>query len=111
MTSGRSIAGHLAPWWGFLLGLPGWAVSLETGSSLSFDHCEAMGTGTALVIGGIGLVLAVLGAALSFRVWRSEGEDGARRFIGLVAGSSAVLFAVAILLQTIATLVIPRCHA
>jgi hypothetical protein len=111
MTSGRSIAGHLAPWWGFLLGLPGWALSDQTGSSLAFDHCEALSMGMALLIGAAGLVLALAGGALSFRVWRSDEEDQPRRFIARVAVGAAVLFAIAIVLQTVATVVIPRCHA
>ena len=45
----------------------------------------------------------------SFRLWRSNAETHARRFIALVGWLFAILLGLAILLPTMAGLIIPEC--
>ena len=65
----------------------------------------------ALLIGLIGLVLAIGGGVLALRHFRrGEAARGARHFLSLMGLFAALLFALAIIWQTIATLLIPRCY-
>ncbi|MDB5697496.1 MAG: hypothetical protein JWN69_300 [Alphaproteobacteria bacterium] len=108
---------RLLPWAGFVLGGLAWAVSHQWGSDLVQDDCR---WGRPWVIGliGLGALLVALGSAgISLTAWRSSSadqsapEEGAIRFIAVVSGLSALLFALAIIAQTLSAFIIPLCHA
>lgn len=100
----------LQPWAGFLGGGLGWLIAHQFGSDRSFADCLDTGWPLELAIGFTGLVLAGVGALLGW-AWVRRGGESAPRFVAFVGTLAAAVFAVAIVLQTAATLIIPRCHA
>jgi hypothetical protein len=104
---------RLAPWAGWIGGIAGWLVSQQGGSTLSQLDCRAANPGVILAIGVVGAVLAVGGGLLSWRTWREVSHDDiqARRFVAATGGLAAAIFLFAIGFQTLAALIIPRCHA
>ncbi|MDX3899231.1 MAG: hypothetical protein QHC40_01720 [Sphingobium sp.] len=107
---------RLTPWAGWIGGLLGWVLSDQTGSDLAQFDCTRAHPLVMLLIGLVGAALAVAGAAFSLRAWRMAGATdqpgvGTRRFIAGTGIFAAALFLMAILFQTMASLVIPQCHA
>ena len=98
---------HLAPWGGWLGGGLGWALTHQLGSDLVQDRCGAANPLLMILIGLTGLVIAGFGGATSLRAWRQS--TGGRRFVARVGALFALLFSVAIFLQTAATVFLPRC--
>jgi hypothetical protein len=98
------------PWLGWVGGSLGWALTHQIGSDAVFDDCRA---GTPAFVIGIclgGLLLAVAGGFASLAVWRrGEAETRGRRFIGGVGALLALLCAFGIVLQAIASLLVPMC--
>jgi hypothetical protein len=90
----------------------GWALEHQTGSNLSFSDCDANGPLPTLLLGLLALALALLGAWLSWGVWkrRESGDDG-RSFVALVCAMAACLLSIAIILQTAAAFILPGCFA
>jgi hypothetical protein len=106
----RSVLDHAQPWLGWVGGALGWALSHQIGSNAVFDDCRV---GTPAFVVGIclaGLLLALLGGLASLAIWRrGRGEGAARRFVGAVGALFALLCGFAILLQAIASLIVPLC--
>jgi hypothetical protein len=64
-----------------------------------------------LLICLLGLLLIGMGAWLALPIWRErQSHDGARRFIAGTGILIAALFAVAVILQAAAGLIIPPCY-
>ena len=100
----------LLPWSALLGGSFGWFLTHQIGSDQSFDHCGHSGAAPILLVGICGFALALWGCRLASRVGRDDGPaHGARRFIAVTGTGIAALFAIAIILQTAAALIIPRC--
>jgi hypothetical protein len=99
----------LLPWAALIGAAAGWFGSQQVGSDLSFGDCVSSGALPALLIGLAGLALAVAGGLLSWRIWRGGGE--ARSFVAGIGLLTAALLGVAILFQTLAAFIIPRCFA
>ena len=111
MRSARRIGELMLPWAGLIGGGAGWALSQQLGSDLSAYSCRSMSPPVALLIGALGLALAVGGGVLAHRHWRrGEAGRGARHFLSLMGMIAAALFAIAIVWQTSAALLIPRCY-
>lgn len=112
MTSARRMSELVLPWSGLIGALAGWAFTHQFGSDLAFAHCDRAAPWLMLVFGCGGIVLALGGGLLSFRQWRrGRAGGGARHFVSLVGMMAALLFSTAILWQTLASLLIPRCFA
>ena len=105
-------AGELVrPWAGFLGAGTGWALAHQIGSNLDVQHCELMSPLVAVLIGFAGLSCAVGGGLYSYGVYRrGEAATGARHFLSTVSMLTATLFSVALVWQTISSLIIPRCY-
>jgi hypothetical protein len=87
-----------------------WVLSQHGGSYQSFDNCAGSGAVPILLIGIAALSLIGIGAWLALRVWRErEAAQGARRFIAGMGLGIAALMAIAIILQTAGSLIIPKC--
>jgi hypothetical protein len=100
----------LHPWSGLLGGAFGWFLTHQIGSTQSFDDCRNSGAVLITIIGIVGLLLAAGGGWVASLVWRDRGPShGARHFIAATGGAASALFAIAIVLQTSAALIIPRC--
>jgi TRAP-type C4-dicarboxylate transport system permease small subunit len=109
MTAKRRTIEHLAPWLGLLGAAVSWGASQQIGSDAVFDDCSARGVGFVVIVGLAGLAVAIAGGWFSWGVWRDEGESNGRRFIGILGVLLAILAAFAMILQSLAALIIPSC--
>lgn len=109
MSGERRMIEHLAPWLGMLGAAAGWFASQLAGSNAVFDDCRFGAGWFVVAVSLAGLALAAAGGFFSLDVWRRRDETEGRRFLGLVAALLAALAAFAIVLQTIASLILPRC--
>jgi len=105
------------PWAGWIGGLLGWVLSDQAGSDLAQWNCANAAPPLMLAIGVGGAVLAIAGGLLSFRLSRAnwgaldKPNSETRRFIAATGVLAAGIFLLAILFQTISSLIIPQCHA
>lgn len=99
---------ELWPWAGLTGAALAWALDHQIGSDSTFFDCNAGSTVT-IGVGVLALILAAASGFASFRLWRSDAETAARRFVALLGWLLAILLAVAILLSTIAGLILPEC--
>jgi hypothetical protein len=99
------------PWSGLVLGTLGAGLAHQIGSDSTFQDCQF--SSPAIIILGtvIGLAFVALGAFGSWRVYSAHAETPARKLVAVVSLMACALFALAILLPFIASLVIPRCWA
>jgi hypothetical protein len=97
------------PWAGLIISLAGLILAHQFGSEGMFDDCSAIAPLPLLLVALLGLILNVIGAVGSWRVWRNRDEAPARRLIATISLGSAALFAIAIILPIIATAVLPPC--
>jgi hypothetical protein len=107
-----------APLIGLLVGAGAWAISTQLGYSLVSRNCESA-TGVLPLIAAICLVMVITGAALSLPAWSALGgqavQDGGgdarpRRFFAVISVLAALVFALAILLQGVASLIVSGCQ-
>jgi hypothetical protein len=106
------VAERLLPWSGWIAVLPGWALIHQIGSNAAFDKCAAADPLPMALLGLAGLCILLAGGLLSHRVWkRGDSETPARRFLGLIGTGMCALFAVALVFQTLSSIIIPRCFA
>ena len=97
------------PWAGLALGTCGAGIAHQLGADSTFQDCRA-GSPEVIIVGTIvGLALIALGALGSWRVYGREEEGPARRLVATVSLLTCVLFAMAVILPFIASLVIPQC--
>jgi hypothetical protein len=101
--------GLLMPWAGLVAGLAGAALAHQFGSEGMFDNCAVISPVPLLLAAALGLALAIGGGLASLRVIRGEAETPVRKVVATVSVGSAALFCFAILLPTIASLVLPPC--
>jgi len=101
---------ELWPWAGMGGAALAWALDHQVGSDGIFYRC---GSGALLttIVGVICLLVTAACGFASFRLWRSGEETAARRFVALLGWLFALLLALAILLPTIAGLIMPECLA
>lgn len=108
---------RLAPWAGWVGGLLGWALSDQAGASLAQWDCTRAAPPGMLLIGAAGAAIAIIGGLVSLGVWRrlagalDQPYAGARRFLGATGALAAGVFLLAIVFQTVSSLIIPQCHA
>jgi hypothetical protein len=99
---------ELWPWAGLIGAGLSWILAHQIGSDGTFYRCGS-GTAVTLIVGVLTLLLAVASGLASFRLWRRGGETEARRFIALIGCMFALLQSLAILLPTVAGLILPEC--
>ena len=103
-----SAAMELWPWADMIGAAAAWILAHQIGADGTFYECDN-GTMISLVVGILTLILTAVSGLASFRLWRRGGETEPRRFIALVGWLFAVLLGLAILLPTLAGLIIPEC--
>ena len=101
--------GLLSPWAGFIGGGIGWFAAHQSGSDAAFSNCTGSGPLLHLVIGLVALLVALGGGLVGWRTGRRDGAV-AWQWVAMVGSLFAVLMALAIVLQTTAGLIIPRCY-
>jgi len=97
------------PWSGIALSTLGGGLAHQIGSDATFQDCHFSSPGIIVVGTIIGLVLVGLGALGSWRVYNGESETPARQLIAVVSLMACGIFALAIALPFIASMVIPQC--
>jgi hypothetical protein len=108
MNSER-VADRFMPWAGIALSTLGGGLAHQIGGDATFQDCR-VGSPLIVIVGAlVGLLLVALGALGSWRVYGGDGETPARRMISTVSLMACAIFAMAIILPVIASLVIPRC--
>lgn len=98
------------PWSGLIGGAAGWFLSQQTGANAVFAGCAHGSALVAVLVGLIGLALALGGAVLSWRSLRGS-DAGAWRFAGRVGALVGTLLAFPIALHTLAALIVPVCYS
>jgi hypothetical protein len=99
---------ELWPWAGLAGASLAWALGHQIGSDGTFFDCT-VGSPLTIIVGLLALVLAAASGFASLRLWRGDKETPARRFVALLGVMFAVLLGLAILLPTIAGLILPEC--
>jgi hypothetical protein len=99
---------ELWPWAGLIGAALGWALDHQVGGDGIFYQC-GRGWVWTTVVGVLCLLLTLASGFASFRLWRSGEETPARRFVALLGMLFAILLAIAIILPTIAGLIMPEC--
>jgi hypothetical protein len=105
------IRDRFMPWSGIALGTLGGGLAHQIGADSTFQDCNFSSPLIVIVGTIIGLVLVALGALGSWRVYAAEGEGPARRMVAIVSIMACGIYALAIILPFIASLIIPRCWA
>jgi hypothetical protein len=99
---------ELWPWAGMAGAGIAWALDHQVGGDGIFYQCDR-GPLWTTVVGVICLLITAVCGFASFRLWRGGSETAARRFIALLGWLFALLLGLAILLATIAGLIMPEC--
>ena len=105
------IRDRFMPWAGLAFGTLGGGLAHQIGSDSTFQDCHFSSPLIVILAAVLGLILVALGALGSWRVYGADGEGPARRMIAIVSMMACGIFALAIILPFIASLVIPRCWA
>jgi hypothetical protein len=110
-VSAKTIRDGFMPWAGLALGTAGYFLFHQLGSDATFQDCRVGSPLIVIVAMLAGLAIVGLGAFGSFGVFRSESEAPSRRLVAAVSLLTCALFALAIILPFLASLIIPRCWA
>jgi hypothetical protein len=110
-VSAARIRDLFMPWSALALGTAGFFLAHQIGSDSVFQDC-AFSSPLMVVVGTIvGLGLLALGALGSWRVYANDSETAARKLVAIVGLLACGLYALAVILPLIASLVIPQCWA
>jgi hypothetical protein len=110
-VNSERIRDRFMPWAGLALGTTGFFIAHQVGSDATFQDCRAGSPGIILVATIVGIALVTLGALASWRIYGGDSETPARRTVAIVGVMACAIFALAIILPFLASLVIPRCWA
>ena len=98
------------PWAGLISGFLAWGAHQQALADVLRFDCAAVSPARAVAAAIAALVLCVVGAALSWRVARHQGSDGGGHpFVAWLSILGAGIFALAILMQAMASLTVPGC--
>jgi len=105
------IRDRFMPWAGLALGTLGAGLAHQIGADATFQDCKFSSPVIVILAAILGLFIVALGAFGSWRVYSGEGEGPSRRMIAIVSLMASEIYALAIILPLIASLVISRCWA
>ena len=105
----EQIRDRFMPWAGLALGTLGAGLAHQIGADATFQDCRFSSPWIVIAGAVVGLTLVALGALGSWQVYSTAGAGPARRFIAMVSLMACGIFALAIVLPFIASMVIPRC--
>jgi hypothetical protein len=100
---------RFAPWSGIAFGTLGAGLAHQLGSDATFQDCSVGSPAVVIIATILGLALIGLGALGSWRVYSGEREGPARHLVATVSLLCCALFALAVILPFIASMLIPRC--
>ena len=107
--SARQPLERSAPWLGLLTAAVGWGASHQVGSDSLFDDCVHRGPVFVVLVGIVGLSIVIVGGLFAWSEWRDTATTRGRRFLGLLGALLSLLVGFGIVLQSIASLIIPSC--
>lgn len=110
MKRSQEFADLTMPWTGLITGGIAFSIAHQFGSDGTFDHCESISPVPLIIVSLLAIASTVLGAFLSWTVFRKEAEPQARKVIAAISMGSAALFILAMIFPIIAALVIPPCY-
>jgi hypothetical protein len=100
-------------WAGLIVGPVMWGLHHQLGSNLSFAACDRGPNNVALIAGIIAMVIIGVSGRLGWVCWKDAGgdaeADALEIFIPLLSVMAAVLFALTILVQLLADIILPSC--
>ena len=108
---GERLRDGFMPWAGLALGTVGYFLTHQLGSDATFQDCRFSSPWIVLLAMVLGLVIIGVGALGSWRVYAAREEAPARRLVAVVGLAACALYAMGVILPSIAALVIPRCWA
>jgi membrane associated rhomboid family serine protease len=113
MAVSRLQRSRIAPWSGLIAGMLAEIVHHQLLSDMLRFDCRLGGASAGLAVGIPALALIALGIAMSWAAVRGADPDAphseTRRFIAQVSGMMGGLLAIAIVWQTMATMIVPAC--
>ena len=100
-----------APWAGLIAGAVGWSLHQQVLADMLHFNCHFGGVAPGLI--GLLLVgvLIVGGAWLSLSARNAAGATPSRQFVASLSVMAAAIFGFAVLLQTLASAILPGCGA
>lgn len=111
MTTGQRIRDGFMPWAGIALGTAGFFLTHQLGSDSVFQDCRVGSPLMVIVATVVGLVVIALGALGSWRIYDAGSETPARKLVATVGLLASLIFALGVILPSIAALLIPQCWA
>jgi hypothetical protein len=108
VSRARQFAQMFAPWTGLVVGLIALILVHQYGSDGTFDDCRAVSPRPLLVVGFVGLLLCGGSGIISRRSAKSSANE-VRRLVATISIGAAALFAFAIALAMVASLLLPPC--
>lgn len=104
------LSARLAPWAGLIAAFIGAGIQHQgIGDALHFHCGNGMGTAN-LYAGIVALVVMAIGGVISWGVLRTAPEEpGTRRFVAQLSLMSVALFALMVVWQTLAGMLVPSC--
>ena len=109
MRTSERIRDGFMPWAGLALGTFGYFVQHQLGSDATFQDCRVGSPLMVIISTLVGLAIIGAGALGSWRVFGSQSEPPARRFVAAVGLMACALFAIGTILPFIAAVIIPGC--
>jgi hypothetical protein len=102
-----------APWAGLVVGVAAWGAHHQIGSDMAYMRCTLSDTWISAVLGLVLLVVTVAATSLSW-VSRRTGQAAEhavemRRFVAWLSTAGGALFALAIVFQTAAAVMVRTC--
>jgi hypothetical protein len=98
------------PWIGLVVPPIAWAIHHQVGSDLVSYDCRI---GASPLITSLGVVMALIALISGLISWVSRRSDSGmevRTFAAYLGAMSGAVFFLALVLQTLATLMLPACH-
>ena len=114
MSFGYRLPGWRA-WAGMIIGPIVWGMHHQLGSNLSFAACDRAPNPISLIAGIVALLVLIATGWLGWSAWRQAGgtsageADALEVFVPLLSVMAATLFALTILVQLLADLILPSC--
>jgi hypothetical protein len=109
----QRIRARLLSWAGLWVAALLWAVNTQLGQILPYNDCEGKIRISAVVSAALAIV-ALLAGSISWRCWRTaparSGSPNTFRFAAALSSLSALVFAFALTLQAIASMVLTGCE-
>jgi hypothetical protein len=98
------------PWIGLLIPPIAWAIHHQVGSDLVFYDCRLGETPLIALLGAVMALISLLSGLISWSSRRNDTGMEVRTFAAYLGAMSGAIFFLALVLQTLATLMLPACH-